>query len=203
MHGKVQRNAIGIFVFALVMGTARFGQAGEPLDLVRTAVDKAVQILKEPKLQSADKKRERIDRLRETLNPIFDYEEMAKRALGSHWRRRTPAEQEEFVKLFRDFLERIYSEKIDLYGGERVRFGREVIDNNFAEVESTIVRPKGDEIAVVYKLKHGNGQWKVYDAVVENISLVNNYRSQFDRVISSSSYEELIKRLQQKTGQDT
>jgi phospholipid transport system substrate-binding protein len=202
MHRKIRQIAIGIFIFTLCVDFARFAQAGEPLELVRTAVDKAIQTLKDPKLQSQDKKRERIDRLREALNPIFDYEEMAKRALGTHWRRRTPAEQEEFVKLFRDFLEKIYSDKVDLYGGEKVRFGREVIDKDFAQVESTIIKPKGEEIAVNYKLRQINGQWKVYDAVVENISIVNNYRSQFDRIISSSSYEELVKRLQEKAGQD-
>ena len=202
MHKKIRQIAIAIFIFTLCVGWARFAQAGEPLDLVRAAVDKAIQTLKDPKLQSQDKKRERIDRLREALNPIFDYEEMAKRALGTHWRRRTPAEQEEFVKLFRDFLERIYSDKIDLYGGEKVRFGRELIDKDFAQVESTIIKPKGEELAVIYKLRQLNGQWKVYDAVVENISIVNNYRSQFDRIISSSSYEELVKRLHEKAGQD-
>ena len=202
MHKKIRQIAIGIFIVTVCFGLAGFAQAGEPLDLVRTAVDKAVQTLKDPKLQSQDKKRERIERLREALNPIFDYEEMAKRALGTHWRRRTPAEQEEFVKLFRDFLERIYSDKVDLYGGEKVRFGRELIDKDFAQVESTIIKPKGEELAVIYKLRQLNGQWKVYDAVVENISIVNNYRSQFDRIISSSSYEELVKRLQEKAGQD-
>jgi phospholipid transport system substrate-binding protein len=202
MYKKIRQIEIGIFIFALCLGFPRFAQAGEPLELVRTAVDKAVQILKDPKLQSQDKKKERIDGLREALNPIFDYEEMAKRALGAHWRRRTPAEQEEFVKLFRDFLEKIYSDKVDLYGGEKVRFGREVIDKDFAQVESVVIRPKGEEIAVIYKLRQMNGQWKVYDAVVENISIVNNYRSQFDRIISSSSYEELVKRLQEKARQD-
>jgi phospholipid transport system substrate-binding protein len=202
MHRKIRQIEIGIFVFTLCLAFSRFAQAGEPLEVVRTAVDKAVQILKDPKLQSQDKKKERVERLREALNPIFDYEEMAKRALGTHWRRRTPVEQEEFVKLFRDFLERIYSDKVDLYGGEKVRFGREVIDKDFAQVESTIIKPKGEELAVIYKLRQLNGQWKVYDAVVENISIVNNYRSQFDRIISSSSYEELVKRLQEKAGQD-
>jgi phospholipid transport system substrate-binding protein len=202
MYKKIRQIEIGIFIFALCLGFPRFAEAGEPLELVRTAVDKAVQILKDPKLQSQDKKKERIDGLREALNPIFDYEEMAKRALGAHWRRRTPAEQEEFVKLFRDFLEKIYSDKVDLYGGEKVRFGREVIDKDFAQVESVVIRPKGEEIAVIYKLRQMNGQWKVYDAVVENISIVNNYRSQFDRIISSSSYEELVKRLQEKARQD-
>ena len=198
----MRRLKIGILIFALGLGVSRFAQAGEPLEIVRRAVDNAIQILKDPKLQSPDKRAERIDRLRDVLSPIFDYEEMAKRALGTHWRRRTRAEQDAFVKLFRDFLERIYSDKIDLYGGEKVRFGREVLDKDFAQVESTIMRPKGDEIAVTYKLRQINGRWKVYDAVVENISLVNNYRSQFDRIISKSSYEELVKRLQEKNAPD-
>jgi len=191
---------MGFFVASLVLGSTGWAFAGEPLDLVRTSVDKAIRILKNPELQSPENKNERIDRLREVLNPIFDYDEMAKRALGVHWRRRTPAEQEAFVKVFRDFLERIYSDKIDLYGGEKALFGREIIDGDFARVDSTLIKPKGEEIAVVYKLRRVNGKWKVYDAVVENISIVNNYRSQFDRVISSSSYEELVKRLQEKAG---
>jgi phospholipid transport system substrate-binding protein len=200
MHQKIRQFEICIFTFMLSLASLTRAQAGAPLDLVRTTVDRAIQILKDPELSSPDRKKERVERLRETLVAIFDYEEMAKRALGPHWRQRTPAEQEEFVKLFRDFLERVYSDKIGLYGGEKVRFGREVMDNEFAQVESTIIRPKGEEIAVVYKLRQVNGQWKVYDAIVENISIINNYRSQFDRVISSSSYEELVKRLRGKAG---
>jgi phospholipid transport system substrate-binding protein len=198
MRQKIRQLEICILSFMLSFAFLARAHAGAPLDLVRTTVDRALQILQDPKLSSPDKKQERVDRLREALVAIFDYEEMAKRALGPHWRQRTPAEQEEFVKLFRDFLEKVYSDKIDLYAGQKVRFGREVIDNEFAQVESTIIQPKGDEIAVVYKLRQVNGQWKVYDAIVENISIVNNYRSQFDRVISTSSYEELVKRLREK-----
>ena len=200
MRQKIRQLGICIFTFMLSFASLTPAQAGAPLDLVRATVDRAIQILKDPKLSSPDKKQERVDRLREALNAIFDYDEMAKRALGPHWRQRTAAEREEFVKLFRDFLERVYSDKIGLYAGENVRFGREVMDNEFAQVESTIIQPKGDEIAVVYKLRQVNGQWKVYDAVVENVSIINNYRSQFDRVISSSSYEELVKRLREKVG---
>jgi len=198
MHRKMRQFEICIFTFMASLASLTRAQAGAPLDLVRTTVDRAIQILKDPKLSSPDKKKERVDRLREALDAIFDYEEMAKRALGYHWRQRTRAEQEEFVKLFREFLQRVYSDKIGLYGGEQVRFGREVMDDEFAQVESTIIQPKGEEIAVVYKLRQVNGQWKVYDAIVENISVVNNYRSQFDRVISSSSYEALVKRLRGK-----
>jgi phospholipid transport system substrate-binding protein len=195
MSHKIRQLEICILSFMLSFASLTRAHAGAPLDLVRTTVDRAIQILKDPELSSPDKKQERVDRLREALAAIFDYEEMAKRALGPHWRQRTPAEQEEFVKLFRDFLEKVYSDKINLYSGEKVRFGREVIDNEFAQVESKIIQLKGEEIAVVYKLRQVNGQWKVYDAIVENISIVNNYRSQFDRVISTSSYEELVKRL--------
>jgi phospholipid transport system substrate-binding protein len=174
--------------------------AGEPLDLVKSSADRATAILKDPKLKSPDKKQERIERLKEAVNPIFDYEEMARRSLGAHWRRRTPAEQEEFAKLFRAFLEKVYSEKIGLYDGERVVFGRETFDQDYAQVESAVVNAKGEQLLVVYRLKRTDGKWKVYDAVVENISIVNNYRSQFERVISKSSYEELRKMLKEKTG---
>jgi phospholipid transport system substrate-binding protein len=200
MHRKIRQTGIGVLMMALCLGFVTLARAGEPLEFLHTAIDKAIQILKDPQLQSQDKRKERVDLLRKVVGPIFDYHEMAKRALGIHWRRRTPEEQEEFVTLFREFLERIYSDKIDLYGGEKVQFGREVIDNDFAQVESTIIRPKGEEIAVIYKLRRVKGQWKVYDALVENISIVSNYRSQFDRVISTSSYEELVKRLREKLG---
>jgi phospholipid transport system substrate-binding protein len=94
--------------------------AAEPLETVKAAAERAMQVLKDPNLKAPDKKNERIARLKEILNPVFDYEEMARRSLGSHWRRRTPAEQQEFAKLFRAFLEKTYSEKIDLYSGEKL-----------------------------------------------------------------------------------
>jgi phospholipid transport system substrate-binding protein len=185
----------------LLLGFTLVGlaHAGEPLDVVKGAADRAVQILKDPKLLSKDKKKERVDRLREAVEPIFDFEEMAKRSLGPHWRRRTPAEQQEFVKLFQEFMEKVYSDKLDLYEGEKIVFGKETIDQDFAQVESTIINNKGETFSIVYKLRRADSKWKVYDAVVENISFINNYRSQFDRVIKSSSYEELVKRLREKS----
>src|SRR5262245_53735846 len=202
MHRKIRLTEIGIFVLTLCLGFPRLGRAGEPLEVVRGAVDKAVQILKDSKLQSQDKRKERVDRLREVLNPIFDYEEMAKRALGTHWRRRTPAEQEELVKLFRDFLERTYSDKVDLYGGEKVRFGREVIAGTAAQVEAAIVKPKGWEIDVSSELRHVSSQWQGYDALVVTISIVNNSRSHVVRIISDSSYAERVERLQEQVRGD-
>jgi len=188
----------GLVILLLYAGGRVWAYAGEPLGIVKTAADKAIQILRDTHLRSNDKKQERIERLKEVLDPIFDYDEMAKRALGPQWRRRTPAEQEEFVKLFRDFLERIYSDKVNLYERQKVIFGRETIEKNFAEVESTMVNTKGEEISVVYRLRRADGKWKVYDALVENVSIINNYRSQFDRILSKHSFDELKKLLRDK-----
>jgi len=191
--------------WAILLALAEFGiastlLAGEPLEVVRVSADRAIQILKDPKLQSQKKKKERIERLKEIVNPLFDYEEMARRSLGPHWRRRTPQEQQEFVKLFRDYLENTYSDKVDLYAGEKVVYGRETVEDNYAQVETTFISAKGEGFSVVYRLRRVGGNWKVYDAVVENISIVNNYRSQFDRVISKSSFEELKRLLKEKAG---
>ena len=172
--------------------------AGEPLNLIKSTTDRALLVLKDPELQPKNKKKERIERLKEIINPIFDYEETAKRALGTHWRRRSPTEQQEFVRLFRAFLEKIYSDHIDQYANEGINFGREIIDGDYAEIYAVIVSAKGEEIPLVFKLRRAGEKWLVYDAVVENISIVNNYRSQFDRVIRTSSYEELVKRIREK-----
>lgn len=175
-------------------------RAGEPLELIKNATDRALAVLKDPKLKSPDKKSQRIERLKEIINPIFDYDEMARRALGTHWRRRTPAEQEEYLRLFRLFIEKVYADKIDLYAGERIVVGREAIDGDYAEVDAKVINDKGEESPVTFRLRRSNGQWRVYDAVVENVSVVQNYRSQFDRVISKSSYNELKKLLKEKAG---
>ncbi len=189
----------------ILLALAEFGiasalLAGEPLEVIKVSADRAIQILKDPQLQAKEKKKERIQRLKEIANPLFDFEEMARRSLGPHWRRRSPQEQKEFVKLFRDFVEKTYSNNVDLYAGERIVMGKENIDNDYAQVDSSFVNPKGEEFSVVFRLRRTEGKWKVYDAVVENISIVNNYRSQFDRVISKSSFEELIRLLKEKAG---
>ena len=123
---------------------------------------------------------------------------MAKRALGSNWRRRTAQEQDEFVRLFTEILERAYADIIESYGDEKIVYLNERIDGPFADVGSKIVTSKGEEFSIHYKAHLVSDEWKVYDVVAENISLVNNYRSQFNRVISNASYEELLRRLRDK-----
>jgi phospholipid transport system substrate-binding protein len=190
--------AIAVLVFALVLtrGTA---QAGVPTDQIKGTVDKAVSVLKDSRLKPPAKTKERRDQLRQILFARFDFTEMAKRALGSNWRRRTPQEQEEFVRLFSDILERAYADIIESYTDEKIIYLHERIDGPFADVGSKILTNRGQEYSIHYKAHLVSNEWKVYDVVAENISLVNNYRSQFHRVISNSSYEELLRRLRDKS----
>ena len=174
--------------------------AGEPTERIRVAIDEGIQVLNESNNGGDVEKKEAVERLRKIVYPLFDFTEMAKRSLGSHWRRRTPEEKREFVTLFTNLLENSYADRIDLYNGQRVVFTREEVDDNYAMVESKIVNPKNEEFTVGYKLlRRDGGNWKIYDVVVENISLVNNYRSQFHRVIANTSYSDLVTKMREKT----
>ena len=154
--------------------------AGAPSDQTRATIEKVLTVLKDPAAKS-----ERRERLRQAIYPTFDFAEMAKRSLGPHWQRRSSTEQQEFVKLFTDLVESSYADAMDSY-------------NELAEVNTKIVTKKGDEYRVDYKLHQTNGSWKIYDALIENVSLVNNYRSQFNRVIAKTSYEDLITKMKDK-----
>jgi phospholipid transport system substrate-binding protein len=172
--------------------------AGVPTEQIRATVDKALLVLKDPHLKPAAKTKERRDQLKQILFARFDFTEMAKRDLGANWRRRAPHEQEEFVRLFSDLLERAYVETIESYTDEKIVYVGEKLDGGYADVNSKILTRKGEEFSISYRAHLVGGEWRVYDVIVENISMVNNFRSQFNRVISSSSYEELIRRLKDK-----
>lgn len=173
--------------------------AGLPTEQIKSTVDKALQVLKDPRLKPAAKLAERRDQLKQILFGRFDFTEMAKRALGANWRRRTPQEQEEFVRLFTEVLEHAYAGIIESYTDEKIVYVNERIDGTYADVGSKILTSKGEEYSINYKAHLVSNEWKVYDVVAENVSLVNNYRSQFNRVISQQSYEELIRRLKDKS----
>ncbi|MFQ5851128.1 MAG: phospholipid-binding protein MlaC, partial [Candidatus Binatia bacterium] len=172
--------------------------AGPPTDQIRATLNKVIAILNDPQLKTQGRKKERRKKLQQVIYPRFDFTEMAKRSLGRYWRRLTPAEREEFVHLFTDLLERSYLNNIEAYNNEKFVFVRERRDGNYAEVESRILTSKGEEFSVNYKALSVNGEWKIYDIVAENISLVNNYRSQFNRIITKFSYQELTRRIREK-----
>jgi len=181
---------------------ARSAAAGVPTEQIKTTVEKALVVLKDPQLKTPAKMSERRDQLKQILFARFDFTEMARRALGANWRRRTPQEQEEFVRLFTEVLERAYAGIIESYSDEKIFYTNERIDGSFADVGSKIVTSKGEEYSINYKAHLVSNEWKVYDVVAENISLVNNYRSQFTRVIAHESYDELVRRLKNKADFD-
>ena len=147
-----------------------------------------------------EESRERREAIKEIIRERFDFGEMARRSLGPEWQRRTPEERKEFVNLFIDLLERAYISAIE--DVESVRDLREKVDGNYAEVRTRVVDKKGVEFSVDYRLHNVNGRWRVYDVLVENVSLVNNYRDQFNRILTRYSYEELIRRMKSKQFED-
>ena len=151
---------------------------GVVTDQIKITVDKALLVLKDPRLKPAVKSKERRDQLKQILFARFDFTEMARRSLGSNWRRRTPKEQDEFVRLFTDLLERAYSETIEAYTDEKIVYLGEKLDGNYAEVKSKVITSKGQEFTIDYKSHLVGNEWRVYDVVVENVSIVNNFRSQ-------------------------
>jgi len=198
MKQKFLRRSWTPVVGILYLLVAVLARAGGPTDELRAAIEKAQMILNDSKLKPAGKKAERLDKLRQVIQPKFDFTEMAKRSLGTNWQRRNPEEQRDFVKVFTDLLENAYVDSIDSYDGEKVVFTNEKQDKEYGEVNTKIVTKKGEEFSVNYKLHQASGNWKVYDVVIENISIVNNFRSQFNRVIAKSSYEDLLRTMKEK-----
>jgi phospholipid transport system substrate-binding protein len=185
-------------IFLTAWLTAASAGAGMPTEQIRSTVDRAIVVLKDPLLKPVARTKERREQLKQILFARFDFTEMAKRALAANWRRRTPKEQEEFVLLFTELLERAYADIIESYSDEKIIYIGERLDGSYADVSSKVLTSKGEEYSINYRAHLVNGEWRVYDVVAENISVVNNFRSQFNRVIANSSYEELLRRLREK-----
>lgn len=192
---RLLRILLGTCVLTLLLAAS--ASAGEPTDQVRQSVDKVLNILRNKELKRPERTQERRAAIRKIVDERFDFEEMAKRSLALHWRKRTPEEKNEFVTLYSDLLERAYIKKIEDYTDENVLYTGESVEGDYAVVRTKIVR-KGVETPIDYRLLRKNGQWEVYDVIIEGVSLVNNYRKQFNQIINSQSYEELVRRLKSK-----
>jgi len=180
---------------ALAVSGAR---AESPTDAVKSVVDEVIRILQDHSLKAPAMKKQRRDRVKQVVDRRFDYEEMAKRSLGASWRSLSAGQRQEFVRLFAQLLEASYSDKIMRYSDEKVQYAPEIKDDaDYAEVRTVVLR-KNDRIPMNYRLMHKSQGWMVYDVVIEGVSLVSNYRSQFGQVIRESSYKELVRRLQTK-----
>ena len=198
MAGAIRRALILYGISALVLSSVSFAQAGATAQ-VKGTIDKVLEILRDPALKAPDKAEVRRKKLKEVIYPRFDFLEMAKRSLGMHWRNRTPKEREEFVSLFADLLERSYYKTLESYTDEEILYTKEQVEDKFGLVVTKIVSQKENiDIPIEYKLLRQDAQWLVYDVVIEGVSMVSNYRSQFNRIIETSSYAELVKRMRVK-----
>jgi phospholipid transport system substrate-binding protein len=168
--------------------------AGPPTEQLRAYTDKVVRILEDPALNQAQRRTE----IQAVALEAFDVAEAARRALGPHWPKRSAAERDEFTGLFQGLLERGYLSRIGEYGGEKVQYVGERVDGDFATVRAQIVTSKGTQVPVEARVLRRGERWLMYDVLIENVSLVASYRSQFDRVIRTSSYEELVRRLKDR-----
>jgi phospholipid transport system substrate-binding protein len=168
-----------------------------PFDEVKKTVDDVVHIVADKEMKKNEVKRRQA--LKKTISNIFDYSEMAKRSLGKHWNTRTPAEKKQFTELFATLLENSYAGKIESYNNEKIVYIKDTVDGEYAEIKSKVVTAARDEFTLDYRLFNQNGKWMVYDVIIEGVSLVSNYRSQFNKIITSGSYGKLVKKLQSKS----
>jgi phospholipid transport system substrate-binding protein len=193
------RRTLMTMTAALLVGlTATVAAALTPTETVKSRVDEALQSLSQtatPDAGAAERRRAEIRRAADTL---FDFADMSRRALGRHWTDRSPAEREEFTRLFTDLIARTYIGKIDRYAGEAISYVGERVDGAEASVRSQVVTAKGSQIPVEYRLHRVNDDWSAYDVLIENVSLVGTYRSQFDRIIKAESFASLLRRLREK-----
>ncbi len=193
-----QRPVVAVLVAALLVATAaRPALAGEPTDELRMRMDRVLYTLVDPALKG--KKPERRIAVFKIAEEIFDFQETARLSLGRYWDLLSPGEQDEFAQLFTGLIERAYISHVEMYDGEKVIYTGEAVEDDRAVVRSKIVTKQGEETAVDYRmLRKPGGHWRVYDVKVEGVSLVANYRAQFNKVIHASSYNELVRRLKEK-----
>jgi phospholipid transport system substrate-binding protein len=185
-------------VVALVVATSPSVWAGAPTEQLREHVDRVIKILQAPELQGERKTTERRAAVRKIANNIFDYPETAKRSLGRHWQDRTPAERSEFTQLFADLLEHAYFSRIDRYSGENMKYVGESVEGDQGTIRTKVLTKQGSEIPVDYRLFRQGTQWRVYDVVIEGVSLISNYRTQFNKIIRTSSFNDLLAKMKAK-----
>ena len=186
-----------IFCFFLLI-SASAATEGEPMRQVKETVDKILAILDDPQYAAKEKAEMKKKLIVSIVEERFDFKEMSQRTLAANWRRINADEQNTFVELFSKLLENTYIQKIEQYSGEKVQYGGQEVRGNRAVVESNVVR-NGIETPLIYRLKSDPaGKWWVYDVVIEGVSLVSNYRSQFSGVIEKEKFSGLVARLEQK-----
>lgn len=166
---------------------------------VKSVVDEVVRIVSDKEMKKPQNEQKRRNALKKAISTIFDYGEMTQRSMGKHWKERSPAEKKELVQLFETLLENSYAGKIESYNQERIVYLKENMEGEYAEVKSKVITAKRDEFSLDYRLMSKGGRWMVYDVVIEGVSLISNYRTQFNNIIQRQGYGELVKKLRVKS----
>ena len=195
MSTRLVARLAAVALAGLVVGAPASADAGAPTDQLKVFVEQIVKVLEDPGLRPEAKLKERRAAIRKEAEVVFDFSETAKRALGRHWQALTEKDRLEFTGLFTDLIERAYISKIERYSGERIAYAGEAVDGSLATVRTRFVTKQGTEIPVDYRMQQRGDRWLVYDVLVEGVSLINNYRTQFDKIIQTSSYSELVRKM--------
>ncbi len=188
------------FVVLFCMALPLVAYAGVPLDTVKGYADQVLDVLRDPTLKSEAGKKIKKTKIRAIADQMFDFDELSKRTLAVNWRKLSAEEQKEFVSLYKDLLADTYSDKILAYKDEKIVFTKEVpLTEKTVEVQSTVIR-RTQEIPIYYRVIQEGGTWRVYDVVIEGVSLVNNYRTQFREILSNKPPSSLLETLRKKVG---
>lgn len=199
--GVLQRHMVGaIAAFCLLVAgiVPADVSAATATESVRTTIDEVLRVLGDKDLKQPSRADERRKLLEKIIGGRFDYQEMSRRSLGAPWNQLTDKDKQEFVGLFRTLLTNTYADRVENYSGEGVQYLNERTEKDYAEVRTKILSGK-TEIPMDYRLMNKNSDWRVYDVVVDGVSLVNNYRGQFSKILRTSSYPELVDQLRKKS----
>ncbi len=189
-----------ILIIAMVLMIPLHGLAATPLETVKTGVDKVLATLTDPAFK-AKAKDQQVAQLTEAINTIFDFEELSKRTLGREWKKMNDAQQKEFIQLFRELLQGVYADRLLAYSDQKVIFDKEdILKKGTAEVQSYLQTSDGKKIPLFYRLTDKSGSWKVYDVIIEGVSMVKNYRTQFREILAKDSPDKLLEILRNKVG---
>ncbi len=192
-HAKVGFAVISFVVMCLFLSPNVF--AGDITNSVKATIDEVIEIVTDDSLKSQETTRRQ--KLRDAIGKRFNYKQMVMRSLKRDWNNRTPKEREDFQKLFKRLLENSYASKIESYSDEVINYKNEIVKGQYALVKTEIVR-NDSTIEVDYKLIRDKGEWKVYDFVIEGVSMIHNYYSQFTKIIRKESFDALVERLSAK-----
>jgi phospholipid transport system substrate-binding protein len=197
--GAMKKGVVGVLLILWLMSPL-VTHSAVPVDMLREHVNKVLEVLRDPALKGESGRKVKKERIRVISEEMFDFTELSKRSLGQNWDKFNPDQQKEFIKLYKSLLEETYSDKVTSYTDEKIVIKKEVsLSEKTVEVQTTVIT-KTSEVPIYYRLMEKNGNWKVYDVVIEGVSLVSNYRTQFREILATKTPEAVLEILRNKVG---